>query len=459
MHRRTLLAGAAALASAPLVRSARAQGGKTKIVWWHAMTGPLGEQVSQIAAGFNSSQNTVEVEPVYKGGYPELRTAAIAAFRAGEAPHLAQIFEVGTEDMIAAGKAVKEIWELSKETGIQIDPENYIPAVRGYYSLPDGRMASMPFNSSTAVMWINQDAFQKAGLDPSKPLVTWDDVTAAAKAIKAKIDADKGKPENERALGKVEIPVNTSWFPWIMVEQYSAIHDIPFATKANGFEGLDAVLKINSKPHVAMIERLLGMASEGTFKYGGRDNAPDPVFLAGQSAITFNSSAYRGALKRSAQFGFAPALLPYDLNINKEPINSIIGGASLWPMTTPNRTAAEYRAVAEFLQFIGKPEIDATWAENTGYVPVTLSGAEEMRKQGWFEKNPGTDLPVQQLERGKVTSNSRGIRLGRLPEIRNIISEEFEKALQGGVSAQQVMDNAAERGNAVLRQFQKAVKS
>ena len=167
MKRRTLLAGTAAFAAAPLVRPAGAQASKTKIVWWHAMTGRLGDQVNQIVVGFNGAQSTVEVEAIYKGGYADLMTATIAAFRAGEAPHLAQIFEVGTETMIAAGKATKEVWQLVKETGIHIDPKSYIPAVRGYYSLPDGRMASMPFNSSTAIMWLNTDAFHKAGLDPA----------------------------------------------------------------------------------------------------------------------------------------------------------------------------------------------------------------------------------------------------------------------------------------------------
>jgi sn-glycerol 3-phosphate transport system substrate-binding protein len=462
MHRRSLLAGTAALATVPFAGRARAQtnaGSPTKLVFWHAMTGPLGDQVTQIVSGFNASQKTVQVEAIYKGGYADLMTATIAAFRAGQAPNLVQIFEVGTENMIAAGRATKEVWQLVKETGVPIDPKAYIPAVRGYYSLADGRMASMPFNSSTAIMWYNKDAFQAAGLDPAKPPATWDEVTTAAKAIKAKIDADKDKPDNERALGKVEMAMNTSWFTWVMVEQYGAIHNIPFATKENGFEGLDAVLQINSKPHVAIIERMLAMAKDGTFKYGGRDNAPDPVFLAGQSAITFNSSAYRGALVKGAKFAFAPALLPYDPTITKQPINSIIGGASLWPMTAPNRTAADYEALAEFLRYIGKPEVDATWAENTGYVPVTLAGAALMQQQGWFDKNPGTDLPIKQLTRGKVTPNSRGIRLGRLPEIRNIISEEFEKALQGGASAQQVMDNSVERGNQVLRQFQKSVRA
>ena len=445
MKRRTLLAGSAALAAAPLMHTARAQAAKTKIVWWHAMTGPLGDALNAIATGFNASQNDVEVEAIYKGGYADVMNATIAASRAGQPPNLVQIFEVGTENMIAAKKAVMEVWQLSKQTGVQIDPSAYIPAVRGYYSLPDGRMASMPFNSSTAVMWINKDAFQKAGLDPEKPPATWDDVTKAAETIKSKNAAD--------------IPMNMSWFTWVTVEQYSAIHNIPFATKENGFAGVDAQLEINTKPHVAIIDRMLRMAKDGTFKYGGRDNAPDPVFLAGQSAISFNSSAYRGSLAKGAKFAFADAFLPYDPTIIKQPINSIIGGASLWAMTAPNRTAAEYKALALFLKYIGQPKVDSTWAEATGYVPVTLAGAKEMQASGYFDKNPGTQLPVQQLERGHVTPNSRGIRLGRLPEIRNIISEEFEKALQGGMTAQQVMDNATERGNTVLKQFARSVKA
>ena len=203
-------------------------------------------------------------------------TATIAAFRAGQAPHLVQIFEVGTGSMLAAGKATKQVWELAKETGAQIDPKAYIPAVRGYYSLADGRMASMPFNSSTAVMWYSKDAFRKAGLDPDKPPATWPDVMAAAQAIKAKNAA--------------EMPMTTSWLSWIQLEQYSALHDIPFASKSDGFEGLDAQLEINGKPHVKHMQRLLDMAKDGTFKYAGRDNVPDQLLVSGKAGIHFNSS-------------------------------------------------------------------------------------------------------------------------------------------------------------------------
>ncbi len=155
------------------------------------MTAALADEVNSIVDAFNKSQDAVELTAIYKGSYADVLTATIAAFRAGQAPHLAQVFEVGTGSMLAAGKATKQVWELAKETGVSIDPKAYIPAVRGYYSLADGRMASMPFNSSTAVMWYSKDAFRKAGLDPDKPPATWQDVVAAAKAIKDKNAADE----------------------------------------------------------------------------------------------------------------------------------------------------------------------------------------------------------------------------------------------------------------------------
>lgn len=442
MKRRTLLAGAAALATVPAaVRAAD----KTKIVWWHAMTAALGDQVNHAVDAFNQSQNTVEVTAIYKGGYADVLTATIAAFRAGQAPHIAQIFEVGTGSMLAAGKATKQVWELAKETNVALDPKAYIPAVRGYYSLTDGRMASMPFNSSTAVMWYSKDAFRKAGLDPEKPPATWEAVVKAAQTIKAKSAA--------------EIPMTSSWLSWIQLEQYSALHNLPFASKEDGFQGLDAQLEISSKPHVKHMQRLLDMAKDGTFKYAGRDNQPDQLLLSGSAGIHFNSSGMRGDLVKSAKFDWGEAFLPYDPDIIKSPLNSIIGGASLWTMTAPNRTPAEYKAVALFLQFLGKPDNDAYWHQHTGYVPVTLAGYELSEKQGFYQKNVGADLPVKQLTRGTVTPNSKGLRLGRLPEIRNIIYEEMEKAFQGGQTAQQAMDTSVERGNKVLRDFQKSVKT
>ena len=441
MKRRTMLAGAAALAVARPAGAAE----PTQIVFWHSMTAALADEVTRICNDFNASQPTVAIKPIYKGGYADTLTAAIAAWRAGQAPHVVQMFEVGTGSMLAAGPAVKQVWQLIAETGVAIDPQAYIPAVRGYYSLADGRLAAMPFNSSTAMMWYNKDAFVRAGLDPEAPPTTWQDIVVAARAIKEKNAAT--------------VAMTTSWPAWIQFEEYSAIHDIPFATKGDGFEGLDAELKVNSPAHVKHLQRLLDMAKEGTFRYGGRDTAADPLLLSGDAAIAFNSSGERGDLIKSAKFKWGEAFLPYDPEVNPQPINSIIGGASLWTMTAPSRTPAEYKAVAEFLKFIGTPEQAALWHQHTGYVPVTTAGYELSKSQGLYEKNPGADLPIRQLTRGHVTANSRGFRLGRMPEIRNIIQEEMENALQGKQGAQQALDTAVTRGNKVLRDFEKSVRT
>ena len=447
MKRRSLLSGAAALAAAPALRSApaAAQAEKVKVVFWHAMTASLGEEVNRLATAFNQSQARFEVQPVFKGTYAETLTAAIAAFRGGQAPNLVQVFEVGTGTMLAAGPAVKPAWQLIQETGADIKPDAYIPAVRGYYSLADGRMASVPFNSSTAVMWINQDAFEKAGLDPAKPPATYDELTQAAQTLKAK--------------SGVPIVISTGWFSWIHLEEYAAIHDIAFASDGDGFGGLGAELQINKPNFVKQLQRFMDWQKDGLFKYGGRDGAADGTFLSGQAAIGFNSSGERGDLVKSAQFKWANAFLPYDPAIIKQPINSIIGGASVWTMTAPKRPEDEYKAAAEFLAFLAKPENAAAWHHHTGYVPVTLAGYELSKQQGFYEKNAGTELPIQQLTRGTVTQNSRGLRLGRLPEIRNIIYEEVEKALQGQQTAQAALDSAATRGNRVLREFEKSART
>lgn len=445
MNRRSLLLGAAALA-APATAFAQgapaAAGAKTRVVFWHGLPGVLGEETNRLCANFNASQSAVEIVPTFKGTYPEVLTAAIAAWRAGQAPHLVQMFEVGTGSMLAAGPAVKQTWQVIQDSGVAVDPNAYIGAVKGYYTLADGRLASMPFNSSTSVMWVNRDALEKTGLDPAKPPATWAEVIEATRAIKAK--------------GAAGTPSTTSWFSWIQLEQYAAMHDLPFATKSNGFEGLDTELRVNAAPFVKHLTRLVDMGKEGLFKYTGRDNTPDPLFASGEVAIGFMSSGTRSAVVRDAKFKWAAAPLPYDPDVKAEPINSVIGGASLWTMTAPGRTDAEYKAVAQFFAYIAQPAVDAEWHQRTGYVPVTLAGFEESKRQGFYEKNPGADVPIQQLARGTVTANSRGFRLGRMPEIRNIIYEEVERAFQGQQAPQAALDNVVSRGNRVLREFERA---
>jgi len=414
---------------------------KVQVDFWHGLTQPLGGILEKVAADFNASQTKYQVNATFKGSYPETMVAAIAAFRAGNAPHIVQMFEVGTATMMAARGAIKPVYELAQETGVNIDPKNYVGGVRGYYSTPDGRLVSMPFNSSTPVTWYNKDAFKKAGLDPEKPPKTWEETREAARKIRG---------ANAAACG-----YTMAWPTWTQFENFIAIHNVPLATKANGMKGMDAELKIDSPLHVKLVQMLMDMHKEGTFKYGGRDAAGDALFPSGECAIIHASSGLRARVVREAKFNWGVTFLPYYKGTRNAPKNSIIGGASFWVLTGPKRTAEEYKAVAEFFAYISRPEVDAKWHMDTGYVPITMAGFALASGQGYYLKNPGADIPFRQLTLTEPTENSMGLRLGNMPEIRVVIQEEMEKAFQGQQTAKQAMDNAVQRGNVILRNFER----
>ena len=414
---------------------------RVQVEFWHGLTQPLGGILEKVVADFNASQSKYQVNATFKGQYPETMMGAIAAFRAGNAPHIVQMFEVGTATMMAARTAIKPVYELSKETGVNIDPKNYVGGVRGYYSTPDGRLVSMPFNSSTPITWYNKDAFKKAGLDPEKPPRTWEETWAAAKKIVAAKAAPCG--------------YTMAWPTWTQYENFGAIHNIPLATKANGMKGMDAELKINSPLHVKHLQNMMTLLKEGVFKYGGRDGAADALFPSGECAIFHGSSGMRARVIREAKFQWGVAMLPYYKGTPTAPKNSIIGGASFWVMTGPKRTTDEYKAVAEFFQYLSRSEVDAKWHMDTGYVPITMAGFALASGQGYYIKNPGADIPFRQLTLTEPTENSMGLRLGNMPEIRVVIQEEMEKAFQGQQTAKQALDNAVQRGNTILRNFER----
>ncbi|HEX3139848.1 MAG TPA: extracellular solute-binding protein, partial [Rhizobacter sp.] len=237
MNKRTFALATPLLALA-LSAPAHAQ---VEIQWWHSMGGQLGEWVNDLAKGFNASQKDYKVVPTFKGSYPESMTAAIAAFRAGNAPDILQVFEVGTATMMASGGAIVPVGQVMKESGLKFDPSAYVPAVAGYYTAPNGQMLSMPFNSSTTVFYYNKDAFKAAGLDPNKPPATWPEVALAAAKLKSSGHA---------------CPFTTSWQSWTQLESFSAWHNTLYATKNNGFGGTDARMAVNTPLHLRHIENL-----------------------------------------------------------------------------------------------------------------------------------------------------------------------------------------------------------
>jgi sn-glycerol 3-phosphate transport system substrate-binding protein len=408
---------------------------QTEINFWHAMGGQLGERTDAFATTFNAQQDECVVNSVYQGNYTETMTAAIAAFRAGEQPHIVQVFEVGTATMMAAEGAVYPVYQLMADQGIDFDESDYVPAVISYYSDTDGNLLSLPFNSSTPVMWVNIDLFENNGLEIP---TTWDEVEEAARALKA---------------AGVASPLGFGWQSWTMIENYSAWHDLQIGTNANGFGGLDTELTINNPAVVAHLDRIQGMAEEGLFTYGGRRGDSRPQFVNGEAAMWINSSAYFGGFEADIQdFEFTQVPMPVDTSVRAEPQNSVIGGATLWVLR--GHEDAEYACTAQFLQFLSGTEQQADWAQATGYVPITNAAAQLMEDRGFFEQNPGTDVAIKQLSLNAPTANSAGLRFGNFVQIRDIINEELEAIWAGDKTAQEGMDAAVERGNELLRRFE-----
>jgi sn-glycerol 3-phosphate transport system substrate-binding protein len=429
------------LAAGAMVFACGQAAAQTEIQWWHAMTGANNDAIVKLADEFNTGQKDYKVVPSYKGSYIDTMNAGIAAFRAGQAPHILQVFEVGTATMMSARGAIKPVYVMMKEAGEAFDPKAYLPTVTGYYSTSKGEMLSMPFNSSSTVMWYNKDAFKKAGLDPNTPPKTWPEVFAAAKKLKAS--------------GHPNCGFSNAWVTWVNVEQLSAWHNLPLATKSNGMDGFDTVLKFNSPTHVKHLQNLVDLQKDNTYSYSGRTNTGEGRFTSGECAIFLTSSGFFGNVKKNAKFDFANAPMPYYPDVKGAPQNSIIGGASLWVMG--GKSPQEYKGVAKFFAFLSDTDRQIGLHKRSGYLPITKAAYEKTKTSGYYKEFPYLETPLLELTNKLPTENSRGLRLGNMVQLREVWAEEFEAALSGKKSAKEALDDAVSRGNAMLRQFERTV--
>ena len=399
----------------------------TTIPFWHSMEGELGKEVDSLAQRFNDTHPDYKIVPVYKGNYEQSLSAGIAAFRTGNAPALLQVYEVGTATMMAS-KAIKPVYEVFKEAGINFDESQFVPTVSGYYTdSRTGHLLSQPFNSSTPVLYYNKDAFKKAGLDPEQPPKTWQDLAEYTAKLKA---------------AGMKCGYASGWQGWIQIEN---------------FDGTDAVLEFNKPEQVKHIALLEALNKKGDFSYFGRKDESTEKFYNGDCAITTASSGSLADIRHYAKFNYGVGMMPYDADVKGAPQNAIIGGASLWVMQ--GKDNGTYKGVAEFLDFLAKPENAAEWHQKTGYLPITKAAYDLTREQGFYSKNPGADIATRQMLNKPPLPFTKGLRLGNMPQIRTIVDEELESVWTGKKTPQQALDAAVERGNQLLRRFEQSTKS
>jgi sn-glycerol 3-phosphate transport system substrate-binding protein len=435
---RTKLLGAAttlaalALATAPTLA-------QTKFEFWYGLSGDLSERVQEMCSRFNESQADYEIVCVSQENYDNTLQNTIAAYRANKQPTVTQIFDAGTLDLMLS-KAYVPVGQLMEENGYQIDWSNYFSGIASYFSTSTGEMLSLPFNNSTAQMYYNTDALEKIGFEGVP--ATWEEVEDVARRLKAE---------------GYECPI--AFDPsgaWQWFEQFSAIHNQPIATKGNGFGGLDAEMVVSQGRFVDQLTWIKKMYDEGLMVHKSKDagETANDAFVNAKCQITSSSIADHGTFGKQAIEGmhWTNAMLP--VWAGTERTNSLVGGASLW--TLQGKSEEEYKGAAAFFNFLAQPEQAEHWSTITGYIPVTNSGFEAMKANGFYDKPEykGRELAIASLTATPPTEYTRGIRLGNYASIRAEMVKTMQDVLFNNTPVPDALAAFDAKGNEILRRFE-----
>jgi sn-glycerol 3-phosphate transport system substrate-binding protein len=440
MMMKTFLA-ALALAAVAVPLSAQAQQ-RTKFEFWYGLTGRLGEVVEQHCGRFNASQDKFEAVCIGQGGYDKAEQNTIAAYRSKQQPTVVQIYDAGTVNFMLSG-AIYPATQFAKDFGIAVDWNDYFSGISNYYATSKGEMWSFPYNSSSALLYWNKTAWAKIG--KSKAPETVEDWFDDLRKMKA---------------AGVECGFGFDYDTWVAMEQFSAVHNIPLATRSNGYAGLDAELVFNKTKFVDYMKDWKKLLDEGVARIQTAQTGKTIVqaFSDGTCASILTSVADHGNVGATAVPGleWGVAMLPVYKDFTRH--NSLVGGASLWIMQ--GKSKEEYEGAAALMKFLIQPTESLWFSTVTGYIPVTNTGFDYMRKNGFYEipKNMGRETAIKSLTFTPPSENTRGIRLGNYTQIRAEVRAELEAAFTGKKDVQTAIDDAANRSNQILRRFEQTFK-
>ncbi len=410
---------------------------RIKFEYWYGLSGQLGDVVAQTCDRFNASQDTYEIVCIGQDGYANAVQNTIAAFRADQHPTIVQAYDAGTADLMMSGEFYP-VSQMMADFGIEIDWDDYFPGIANYYASSTGELFSMPFNSSTPVLYFNMEHYANAGIE--NPPETWEQFEEALVALNA------AGQECEYAYAPST---------WIDLEQFSMAHGIPIATNNNGYDGLDSELVYNTTLHVKHMENIKRWLDEDLLEIRtsqGGLNSRDS-FSQGECTHYFGSIASHQAVTNLVDGNFQWDVTMIPVFEGTERMNTVVGGASLWVLS--KKSDEEYQGAAEYLKFLATIESEKFWSANTGYIPVTKTGFDALMAEGFYDNPPykGREIALESLTYTEPGPLTRGIRLGGFIQIRSEWVNEVQAALQGEKTMQEALDTAVERGNGILAKF------
>lgn len=408
---------------------------KTEIIFWHSMGGEGGKAIDSLVKEFNDSQDEIEVIAEYQGEYDDSVNKLKSSALGNSGPDVIQVYDIGTKWMIDSGYALP-MEDLIEEDGY--DTSSLEANILDYYTVDD-TLYSMPFNTSTPILYYNKDAFSEVGLDPETAPTNFDEILDYS----SKLVKTNGSTA-ERYGYAMQI---YGWF----FEQFLVKQGVNYANEGNGREGDVTKVTFDTKGGLEIFEGWKELIESGTVGNFGRssDNTTD-AFVSGKTAMMIGSTASLADIKSkvNGNFEIGTAYLPSVSAENQSGVS--IGGASLWIMDKGNDERAS--EAFEFIKFMVSKESQATWSISTGYFPVNTESYELEKMVNHLAENPEFNTAIEQL---RESNNSSGAVLGVFTEARAAIEENLEKVLNSEIPAKEGIDNAAKTINSALEKYNK----
>lgn len=410
------------------------------VSFWHAMKGANADALNALVTKFNSAhQGKITVKATFQGSYDDTLTKYKAAVSAKQTPALVQVYDVGSGFMADSGQAIpaQSFADVDK-----LDLADLQPAIKGYYSR-GGKLQSVPFNSSVPVLYINKTVFTKAGLDPTKPPTTLDEIRADAEKIKSS--------------GAAKYGFGAAIYGWFF-EQLTAEAGKTYCNNDNGRTTRADAVTFDDPEQVKVLTWWKGMVADGLATNTGRktDDA-QAAFKSGTVGMHLESTGALGGYVKAAAGKFEVATAPFPKVQASDTGGPVIGGASLW-IDGPGHSAAEQRGAWEFAKFLIQPENSAFWHTQTGYFPVSKAALAEDVDKKWVAEKPQFQTAIDQLAATPQGVPTQGCLLGTLPQVRALVETAIESVLTSGKDPKAALDDAAKQAKGLIDKYNEAVK-
>jgi sn-glycerol 3-phosphate transport system substrate-binding protein len=412
--------------------------GEVDVTFWHAMSGTNGQTLQKLVDQFNQ-QNTgkIKVTLNYKGQYD----TALAAYKNAspqQRPDLMQMYDIGTRYMIDSKSVIPMQSFIDAD---HYDVSDIQPNIAGYYTV-DKKLYSMPFNTSMPLLYINREAFAKAGLDPNKPPMTLEEIMADAQKIKA----TPGET--------VQYGFGATLYGWF-VEQWNAVANQTVCDANNGRTGRATKVTLATDTNIKLVQWWQQMVNQGlAMKLDSNTENGDNAFSSGTVAIGLESTGSLGSFTKGAAASKNPFTVAtgYFPKVNSgDAAGPIIGGASLWAVNSGD--TAKERAGWELVKFLASKQSQVTWHTSTGYFPISKAALTDPADQQWVAQKPQFETAIKQLQGTTLNYATQGCSVGGMPDVRKDVENALQAAVLQGQDAKQALTTADNTANKQIADY------